>query len=108
MKIQRSTAHIIKENNLPARTVVIELLDKNNDHLAFIARRHNCVFSLYDLEDDRETSSFLEEISNFEAELLADYFRIAPEMEEKFGGWTGEMIITDEDRAVVHHEYPAQ
>lgn len=83
------------------------MLDKDSNHLAFIACRHEYIFSLYDSGNERETSHFLEEISNFEAELLTNYFQIAPEMKEKFGGWTGEMIITGENSEIVHHEKPA-
>jgi hypothetical protein len=105
MKIQKLPRQNIRKRTLPAESVIIQLLDKEKRHLAFIACHHKYVFSLYNSENDRQTSQFLEEISNFEAELLSTYFQIAPEMEEKFGGWTGEMIITDKNSEIIHHEY---
>lgn len=106
MQIHKISDQNLK-NKLPAKAVIIQLLDKDSNHLAFIACRHEYMFSLFDSANDRETSHFLEEISNFEAELLTNYFQIAPEMKEKFGGFTGEMIITGENSEIVHHERPA-
>ena len=106
MQIEEISDQNLKNKKLPAKTVVIQLLDKNSKHLAFIACRHEYIFSLFDSANDRETSHFLEEISDFEAELLTDYFQIAPEMKEKFGGFTGELIITGANSEIVHHERP--
>lgn len=104
MQIQKLSVQNIKNKKLPAQAVIIQLLDKDSNHLAFIACRHEQSFSFYDSGNDREMSHFLEEISNFEAELLKNYFQIAPEMEEKFGGWTGEMIITGKNSEIILHE----
>lgn len=87
--------------------VVIQLLDKNSNHLAFIACHHEQIFSLFDAGIDREESHFLEEISNFEAEIINNYFQIDGEMKEKFGGFTGELIITNKDSKIFYHEKPA-
>ncbi len=82
-----------------------KILSKN--HLAFIAYHHEQRFSLYDSDSDREQSHFLEEISNFEAEILEAFFRIDKDLAKKFDGWTGEIIITGENSEIIHHERPA-
>lgn len=74
--------------------------------MAFIACHHQQFFSLFDAGNDRETSHFLEEISNFEAEILDSYFQMNNDMKKKFGGFTGEMIITNDDAEIIHHEKP--
>lgn len=107
MQTQKLSNQNIKNKKLPAKAVVIELLDADERHLAFVACHHEKVFSLYDAEKDRETSRFLEEISNFEAEILAAYFEIDGETAERFGSRTGELIITDENGAIFYHERPA-
>lgn len=104
MKIQKLPEQNIKNNNFPAQVVVIQLLDKDKNHLAFLACPHEQRFSRYNSENDRETSHFLEEISNFESEILQNYFQIDPEMKNQFGGWTGEMIVTGENYEIIHHE----
>jgi hypothetical protein len=76
MQIQKLIVQNIKNKQLPAQAVVIQLLDKDQKHLAFIACHHEQRFSLYDLNNDREESHFLEEISNFEAEILNAYFQV--------------------------------
>ncbi len=83
------------------------MLDKDSNHPAFIACHHAQIFSLFDLTNDREESHFLEEISNFEVEILAQYFQIDREMEKRFSGFTGEMIITDKNSDIFYHERPA-
>lgn len=105
MQIQKISDQNLKKN-LPAMAVVIQLLDKNNNHLAFIACRHEQIFSLYDAANDREESHFLEEISNFEAQILHDCLKLDKDLKKNFGGWTGEMIITDENSKIIHHEKP--
>ncbi len=107
MKIQKLSEQNIKNKKLPAWSVVIQLLDKNENHLAFIACHHKQRFSLYDSDNDREQSHFLEEISNFEAEILENCFRLDRDLEKNFDGWTGELIITGENSEIIHHEYPA-
>lgn len=97
----------IKNKKLPAKSVVIQLLDKDKHHLAFIACHHEQLFSLYDSQDERETSHFLEEISNFEAEMLSAFFRIDNDLEKSFGGWTGELIVTGADAEIIHYEKSA-
>jgi hypothetical protein len=92
---------------LPAKAVVIQLLDKDSNHLAFIACHHEQLFSLFDSHNDRETSHFLEEISNFEAEILLEFFRLDKDLEKSFGDWTGEIIITNEDSEIFYHEKSA-
>ena len=86
--------------------VVMQLCDKDKNHLAFIACHHEQQFSLYDSDNDHEQSHFLEEISNFEAEILDAYFQIDKDLEKSFGGWTGELIITGENSEIIHHERP--
>ncbi|HQU86024.1 MAG TPA: hypothetical protein PKY59_23050 [Pyrinomonadaceae bacterium] len=80
------------------------LVPKSLKHLAFVACQHKKVFPLYDSANDREDSRFLEEISNFEAEILTAFFQIDVGTAERFGGWTGEMIITNENSEIIHHE----
>lgn len=107
MNIQKLSDKNIYGKKLPAKAAVIQLLDKDKNHLAFIACRHEQLFSLYDSDNDREWSHFLEEISNVEAEILDAYFQLDPEMEKRFGGWTGELIITGETGEIILHEKPA-
>ena len=95
------------KNKLPANSVVIQLFDKDSNHLAFIACHHEQRFSPDDFDNDREQSHFLEEISNFEAEILDAYFQIDKDTEKKFGGWTGELIITGETSEIIYHSKPA-
>ncbi len=106
MQIQKISDQNIKNKKLPAKAVVIQLLDKDKNHLAFIACHHEQRFSLFDSENDREQSHFLEEISNFEAEILSQYFQIDGEIAKKFGGFTGEIIITDKHSEIFYHEKP--
>jgi len=106
MEIQKLSDQNVKNNKLPAQAVVIELLDEDSKHLAFIACRHEQVFSLFDSTNNREESHFLEEISNFEAEILSNYFQIDREMQARFGGFTGEMVITGENSEIVFHTRP--
>ena len=107
MQIQKLSNQNIKNKQLPAKAVIIQLLDKNQNHLAFIACQHERLFALYDSGNDRETSHFLEEISDFETEILRGCFRHDKELEKSFGGWTGELIITDADSKIFYHERPA-
>ena len=107
MKIQKLTAKNLKEKKLPARALVIQLLDKDKNHLAFIACRHEQRFSLYDSDNDREQSHFLEEISNFEAEILENCLKLDKDLAKDFDGRTGELIITGEHGEIIHHERPA-
>lgn len=107
MQIQKLITQNIENKQLPAQAVVIQLLDKDQKHLAFIACHHEQRFSLYDFDNDRQQSHFLEEISNFEAEILDAYFQIDKDLERKCGGWwTGEFIITDENAEVIYHSIP--
>ena len=106
MKIQKITDHNL-QNKLPSQAVVIQILDKDSNHLAFIACSHAHRFSSYDPANDRETSHFLEEVSNFESEILQECFRLDNDLQKNFGGWTGELIITDENSEIIHHERPA-
>ena len=104
MQIQQLIVQNVKNKQLPAQAVVIQLLDKDQKHLAFIACHHEQRFSLYDFDNDREESHFLEEISNFDAEILDAYFQIDKELKKSFDGWTGELIITGENSEIIHHE----
>ncbi|MGI8883834.1 MAG: hypothetical protein ACR2IA_06280 [Pyrinomonadaceae bacterium] len=107
MQIQKLSDLNIKNKKLPAKAVVIQLLDKDSNHLAFIACYHEQLFSLFDSDNDRETSHFLEEISNFESEILQEYFRLDKDLEKSFGGWTGELIVTGANSEIIHHEKSA-
>lgn len=107
MKIQKISDQNVKNKKLPAQVFVIQLLDKDENHLAFVACHHEKVFALYDLDNDRETSHFLEEISNFEAEILQNFFRLDDETKQKFGGFTGEFLVTDKNGEIFFHERPA-
>ena len=106
MQIQKLSDHNVKDRKLPAKVVVIQLLDKDLNHLAFIACHHKQLFSLFDLENNREESHFLEEISNFEAKILDNYFQIDNEMKKRFGGFTGELVITNENAEIIYHQKP--
>ncbi len=105
MKIQKLTKRNLKK--LPAQTVVIELLDKSDNHLAYIACRHEQRFHYYDYDNDYHCSQFLEEVSNFESEVLQNYFQITGEPEKYFNTRTGEMIITGKNSEIILHERPA-
>ncbi len=105
MQIQKISDQNLK-NKLPAKSVVVQLLDKDSKHLAFIACRHEQVFSLFDSTNDREESHFLEEISNFEAEILINYFQIDVKIKQRFGGFTGELIITDKNSEIIYRQKP--
>lgn len=107
MKIQKLNVQNVKSQKLPAQAVVIQLLDEDQKHLAFIACHHEQRFSLYDLDNDREESHFLEEIADFEAEILDAYFQIDKDLKNKFDGWTGEFIITGETSEIIYHSKPA-
>ncbi len=50
MQIQQISAQNIRNKRLPAQAVVIQLLDKDKNHLAFIACHHEKLFSLFDAE----------------------------------------------------------
>jgi hypothetical protein len=106
MKIQKISDQSLREKKLPPKVVIIQLLDEDSKHLAFIACQHKQIFSLFDSGNDREQSHFLEEISNFEAEILQAYFRLDGEMEKKFGGFTGEFMITDKNADIIYHSKP--
>lgn len=88
--------------------VVIQLLDKDKQHLAFIACRHERRFLSANADNNRAQTHFLEEISDFEGTILDAYFQIDKDAAEKFGGWTGEFIITGANSEIIHHERPAQ
>ena len=92
---------------IPAQTAVIQLLDKNQEHPAFIACHHEQRSSSYDFNNDREESHFLEEISNFEAEILDAYCQINKDLKKKFDGWTGEFIVMGETSEIIYHSKPA-
>ena len=106
MNIQKISNQNLREKKLPGQSVIIQLLDEDSNHLAFIACEHSQIFSLFDSENDRVQSNFLEEISNFEAEILQAYFQIDGEMEKNFGGFTGEFMITDKNAQIVFHSKP--
>lgn len=107
MEIQKLSDQTLKAKKLPAQAIVIQLLDKDGKHLAFIACRHEKFFALFDSDNDRETSHFLEEISNFEAEILREFFILDDELKNRFGGFTGEFIITDANSDIFYHEKSA-
>lgn len=107
MNIQKLSDKNTYDKKLPAQAVVIQLLDKNQNHLAFIACHHEQHFSPDDFDNDHKHSHFLEEISNFENEILGAYFQVDKDLERKCGGWwTGEFIITDENAEVIYHSIP--
>jgi len=83
------------------------LLHKDKNHLAFVACHHAQRFLRYDSDNDREQSHFLEEISDFETDILQNCFRLDKDLEKNFGGWSGELIITGETGEIIHHERPA-
>lgn len=107
MKIQKLSDQNVKNKGLPTKAFVIQLLDNDKNHLAFVACHHEKIFRLFDSENERETSRFLEELSDFEAEILTAYFQIDGETAERFGGFTGEFIITDKNGEIFHRERPA-
>jgi hypothetical protein len=104
MQIQKLSDQNIKEKKLPAKAFVIQLLDKNCNHLAFIACHHEQITSLFDSENEREASLFLEEISNFEAEILAGFFQLDDEMKQNFSGFTGDFFIKGKDSVIFYYE----
>jgi hypothetical protein len=106
MKIQTISTQARKNRTLPANTAIIQLLDKDSNHLAFIACHHEQQFSNYDSENDHELSHFLEEVSTLENEILNTYFEIDKEMEKRFDGWTGEFMITGKNAEIIYHARP--
>lgn len=106
MQIQRTIKQNIEKQNLPAQAVLIDLLDKDSNYLASICCQHNWEIVSHDSENDRENSLFLEELSNFENEVLHQYFEIDNETKEKFNK-TGQIIITNKESRIVLWERPA-
>jgi len=92
---------------LPIQTILIQLLDRDSEHLAFIACRHNFDVPYCDFENDREHSHYLEEISNFENEILLNYFQADTSLIEEFGGCTGEVVVTGRRSEILYHSKPA-
>ena len=42
----------------------------------------------------------------FEAEILTHYFQLDSDIEKRFGGFTGEFIITGENAEIIYHQKP--
>lgn len=105
MQIQKISDQNLK-NKLPAKSVVIQLLDKDKNHLAFITYRYQREFQYWNACGGYEESQFNEEISDIENEMLYTCFEFDKDLAETFGGSTGGLIITDENSKIVLHERP--
>lgn len=93
------------KKNLPKQSVIIQLLDNEQNHLAFIGCRHNENISLYDSENDRELSGFYEFISNLESSVISEYFKKEKDLKNKTA-WTTAIFITDENSRIIYDSKP--
>lgn len=106
MQIQKISDQNLK-NKLPAKSVVIQLLDKDERHLAFIVYQYGREFQYRNFSGGYEESRFNEEISDIENEMFDECFKMDKDLAERFGGSTGGLIITDENSKIILHERPA-
>ena len=108
MKIQKLSEQSLMERKLPAKAVVIQLLDKKNQHLAFITYYYQREFQNWNASGGYEESQFNQKLSDIENEMLYTCFEIDNDLAEKFGGSMGGLIITDENSKIVLHERPVR
>ena len=101
------TERRISNKKLPAKAIVIQLLDKDERHLAFIVYQYRREFQYWNACGGHEESQFNEELSDIENEMLYECFEFDKDLAEKFGGATGGLIITDENSKIILHERPA-
>lgn len=106
MQIRKLSDQNLK-NKLPAKSVVIQLLDKDARHLAFIIYQYERKFQYWNFSGGYEESQFNEEISDVQNEMFYECFKMDKNLAERFGGATGGLIITDENSKIVLHERPA-
>lgn len=81
------------------------MLDDEKNHLAFIGTRHNYKIPFYDSENDRELSQFNEFISNLEAEVILEYFKLERSLDSETA-WGTAVFITDENSEIVYQTEP--
>ncbi len=106
MNIQKLSDQNIYDKKLPAKAIIIQLLDKNKNHLAFITYFYQREFHYWNYSNGYEESQFLQEISDIENEMLHTCFKMDKDLEEKSGWRTGGLIITDENCEVILQETP--
>lgn len=106
MEIQKLSNQHIKNKKLPAQAVIIQLLDKDKQHLAFVVYQYPHEFQYWNYSDGYEESRFNEELSDIENEMLNTCFEMDNDLAERFGGSTGGLIITDENSKVILQERP--
>jgi hypothetical protein len=82
------------------------LLDKDEQHLAFITYRYQHEFQHLSASGERENVLLNQELSDVENEMLDECFEFDKDLEKRFGGATGGLIITDENSKIVLHERP--
>jgi hypothetical protein len=90
---------------LPNQSLIIQLLDKDENHLAFIGCGHNENVPLYNSDNDRELSNFYEFISNLESSALSEYFKVDNELESKVS-WVTAIFITDKNSQIIYETKP--
>lgn len=105
MQVQKIADQNLK-NKLPAKSVVIQLLDKDEQHLAFITYRYQHEFQPLSANCERENVLLNQELSDVENEMLYECFEFDKDLAERFGGATGGLIITDENSKIVLYEKP--
>lgn len=107
MNIQKLSGKKIYGRKLPKKAVIIQLLDKDKNHLAFITYFYQREFQYWNATGGYEESQFLQEISDIENEMLHTIFEIDKDLKTKFDD-TGGLIITDENAEVILQERPVQ
>ena len=105
MNIQKLPDQNTYDKKLPAKAVVIQLLDKDKNHLAFITYFYQRKFQYWNPSNGYEESQFLQELSDIENEMLHTCFEMDKDLEDKFGD-TGGLFITDENAEVILQERP--
>ena len=95
------------KNDLPTKSVVIQLLDKSERHLAFLVYQYGREFQHLSADGEIEEKLLNQELSDVESEMFDECFKMDKDLAERFGGATGGLIITDEHSKIVLHESPA-
>lgn len=108
MQIEKISRQNIKNRKLPAQAIIVQLLDRDSNHLAFVSYNYERNFQYLSADGEYEESQLNEELSDIENEMLSVCFKVDKDLEEKFGGWTGGLIVTDENSKIILHERPAR
>ncbi len=108
MNIQKLVIQDVKNQQLPAKAVIIQFLDKDENHLAFITYFYQREFHYWNASGGYEESQFLQEMSDIENAMLYACFEMDKDLEEKSGWSTGGLIITDENAEIILQERPVR